>query len=257
MDTVPETLAITDEGAIRTVRMNRPDQLNALNALMMDELTDALLAAGRDDAVKVVILTGEGRAFSAGADLAEMLSPPSERRHGLVGMIEALIDFPKPLIAAVNGIGVGYGATVCGLADRVVMSEDARLRAPFSALGITAELASTYTFARLMGRQDALWFLAGSEWLDAAGCLEAGLAAEVAPADELLSRANERAATLAALPLSSLVTTKALIVGPHRQAMKDAMRAENAALAELTGGPANKEAVAAFMEKRQPDFTGL
>lgn len=252
-----ETLSVSVAGAVRTVTMNRPDQLNALNALMMDELADVLLEAAGDDDVKVVVLTGTGRAFSAGADLSEMLSPPKQQRHGLVGMIDAFIDLPKPLIVAVNGIGVGYGATVCGLADRVIMAESARLRAPFSALGITAELASTYTFARLMGRQEALWFLAGAEWMEAARCVETGLATEMVPDDELATVAAERAGTLAALPLSSLETTKDLIVGPHREAMKEAMRAENAALAELTGSPANREAVAAFMEKRAPDFDGL
>ncbi len=252
-----ETLRVADDGAVRTVVMNRPDQLNALNSVMMDDLTDALLAAAADDTIKVLVLTGAGRAFSAGADLGEMLNPPKERRHGLNDMIEAFIDFPKPLLLAVNGLGVGYGTTVCGLADRVIMADSARLRAPFSALGITSELASTYTFTRLLGRQDALWALAGSEWMDATTCVEMGLAAEVVAADELMERAAARAGTLAALPLASLMATKELIVGPHREAMKAAMHAENKALGRLVGGPANREAVAAFTEKRDPDFTGL
>ncbi len=252
-----DTLLITDAGAVRTVTMNRPDALNALSMAMMDDLADAFLDAAVDDSVKVVVLTGAGRAFSAGADLSEMGGPPKQQRHGLNGMIEAIIDFPKPLLVAVNGLGVGYGATVCGLADYVVMADTARLRAPFSALGITAELASTATFPRLMGHQRASWFLLAAEWMQATECVEAGLAAEVVPAEGLAARVAERATMLAALPLASLVTTKRLLRAPHLDAMKASVRAENRALAELTGAEANREALAAFIEKRPPDFTGL
>jgi enoyl-CoA hydratase/carnithine racemase len=252
-----ETIGVRDDGAVRTVTMNRPGALNALNAAMIDELADTLLATAGDARVKVMVLTGSGPAFSAGADLTEMGEPPRPARHGLPGMIEAFIDFPKPIIAAVNGLGVGYGATVLGLVDFVVMAEDARLRAPFSALGLTAELASTYRFPQLLGHQRAAWFLLSSEWMTAAECLAAGLAAEVVAGDRLAERVAERAAVLAALPSASLLATKELLVGPHRAAMKAAMVAENAALAELGGAPANREAVTAFLDKRAADFTGL
>ena len=212
-----DTLTVTDTGGVRTVAMNRPDALNALNAAMIDELADAFLHAASDDGVKVVVLTGIGRAFSAGADLTEMGRPVSEPRHGLAGMITAMIDCPKPFLAAVNGLGVGYGATVCGLADIVLMAESARLRAPFSQLGLTAELASTYTFPRQLGHQRAAWFLLSSEWMTAAECLDAGLALDVVADDELAATVAERAATLAALPLASLLTTKRLLRGTARR----------------------------------------
>ena len=247
------TLSITTKAGVTVVQMNRPKALNALNPQMMDALADAFITAATDDATKVIVLTGAGRAFSAGADLAAR--DEYTQRHGLAGMIESMIDFPKPFIAAVNGLGVGYGATVCGLADIVIMSEKGRLRAPFSALGLTAELASTFTFPRLMGRQRASWFLLAAQWMSAQECLAAGLAMEVVPADTLLERVQEQANTLAQLPLASLMTTKRLLAEPNRQAMKAAMRAENAGLDELSGGPANREAVKAFIEKRDPDFS--
>jgi len=249
------TVAIENQASVRVVQMNRPKALNALNSQLMDELADAFLAAATDDSVKVLVLTGAGRAFSAGADLAGRSD--YQPRHGLAGMIEAMIDFPKPFIAAVNGLGVGYGATVCGLADTVIMAESGRLRAPFSALGLTAELASTFTFPRLMGKQRANWFLLAAEWMDSTECLEAGLALEVVPDEELMARVHTQAAKLGALPLSSLMTTKSLLMDPLRDAMKAAMHAENAGLDKLTGSPANKEAMRAFMEKREADFTGL
>jgi len=252
------TLNITSAGAVRILALDRPDALNALNAQMTDELTDAFLTAAEDDAVKVVLLTGNGKAFWAGADLKEMGGGGTHTpKHTFGEMIEAIIDFPKPFLIAVNGVGVGIGATICGLADGVYMSEHARLRCPFSALGLTAEAASTVTFPRLMGHQRASWFLLSAQWMTAAECVQAGLALEALTADELLPHATAQAQQLASLPLASLQKTKALIMDPQREQLKAAVKAENRGLGELVGGPANKEALAAFREKREPDFSGL
>jgi enoyl-CoA hydratase/carnithine racemase len=255
-----ETISISDNAAIRVLTMDRPEVLNAVNLVMADELADAFTAAAADDAVKVLVLTGAGRAFSAGADISEMGAPqdPKQRRQSdMDGMVGAMIDFPKPFIAAVNGVGAGYGATVCGLADLVVMSTSARLRCPFSALGLPPELASTYTFSRLMGPQRAAWFLLAGQWMTAAECVEAGLALEAVEPEALMPRVLERAAVLASLPMASLTTNKRLLVEPHRGAMHEAMWREIRALENLGGGPANREAIAAFREKRDPDFSDM
>lgn len=243
---------------ILLVTMNRPEALNAFNGALMDGLTEAFLMATHDDAVKVLVLTGAGRAFSAGADLVEMGRPSNAPpRHGFADLLEAIIDFPKPFLLAVNGLGVGIGATLCGLADMAWMAEGARLRCPFSSLGLTAEAASTYTLPRQMGRQQASWFLLASEWMSAAECEEAGLVLGVRPDDELLDFVLEKAAVLAALPTSSLQATKSLIMGPLKAQLKASAAAENQKLAELTGSPANREAVTAFREKRPADFSRL
>ena len=172
-------------------------------------------------------------------------------------MISINVDFPKPFIVAVNGVGAGIGATICGLADLTYIAEGARLRCPFSALGLTAEAASTYMFPQLMGRQRASWFLLSAEWMSAQQCVEAGLALELCSADTLIPRAMEQGAKLAKLPLASLITTKALIMAPLRDQMKASIKAENEGLARLGGGAANQEALAAFREKREPDFSSL
>ncbi len=251
-----ETVIITDEAAVRTITMNRPDALNAINAQMVDDLTAVFLATAEDQAVKVVVLTGAGRAFSAGADLREM-GTGVEGEHDLETLVFSIIDLPQPLIAAVNGVGAGYGVTVTGLADMTFISETAAMRCPFTALGLTAELASTYTFSRRMGQQQAMWFLLSSEWMSGAQCHQAGLALEVLAPDELMRRVYEQAAKLAAMPRASLLKTKQLVMKPHRKAMKAAVRRENDGLASLAGGPANREALAAFRERREPDFTDL
>lgn len=252
-----ETIRISDEGSVRIVELHRPDALNAFSGLLMDELTDAFIEARDTATVKAVILTGAGRAFSAGADLQEMGRTTYRPRHGFAGLLDAILDFPKPFLLAVNGLGVGIGATICGLADFVYMAASARLRCPFSTLGLTAEAASTVTFPQLMGRQRAAWFLMSAEWMTAAECKEAGLALEVVSDDMLMTRVREQAAKLAALPLASLIQTKALIMDPLRPQLRQSAAAENAGLAALLGGPANREALAAFREKRPADFSGL
>ena len=248
-----ETLNIIDKGPVRVVELNRPDALNALNSQMTNDLTEIFQATAEDDSVKVLVMTGNGRAFWAGADLKEA----GEMRSRFGEMVDAIIDLPKPFLIAVNGVGVGIGATICGLADAVYMSDAARLRCPFSALGLVAEAASTITFRQLLGRQRASWFLLSSEWMTAQECVEAGLALEVVPADELQQHVLNQADKLAALPLASLKRTKTLIIDPIREQLKETVKAENEALSELRGGPANLEALTAFREKREPNFEGL
>ncbi|PZC49711.1 MAG: Enoyl-CoA hydratase/carnithine racemase [Chloroflexi bacterium] len=249
------TLNVRDEGAVRVVQLDRPDALNAFSIELMDELSDAFLAAAEEASVRVLLLTGAGRAFSAGADLKG--NPDYVPRHALPGLLKAIIDFPKPFIVAVNGLGVGIGATICGLADLVYIAEGARLRAPFSALGLTAEAASTVTFPAQMGRQRANWFLLSAEWMSAREVVDAGLALEVLPGEALLPRAMAQAAKLAALPPASLLATKSLIMQPLRAQMKASYAEENVQMAALRGQPANVEAITAFREKREPDFSSF
>ena len=135
-----------DHGAIRILRFNRPGALNAFNGALFDAVAEDVIAASANDEVKVLVITGEGRAFSAGLDLTDQPDPNNPPVHGFDGMFEALIEFPKPLLLAINGVGVGFGCTITGLADLVLMAQSARLRCPFTALGLTAEAASTVTF---------------------------------------------------------------------------------------------------------------
>ena len=243
---------------VRVVTLNRPDSLNAFNQDLFDALCEEFLAATDDDDAKVLVLTGAGRAFSAGADLkARAAGETTTPKHGLQGMLDAIIGFPKPFIIGANGLGVGIGCTILGLADMAFVAESSRFRCPFSALGVTAEASSTNTFSRLMGHQQASWILLSSEWVSAEECVAAGLALKVYPDEGFMDHVMEHANTLARLPIISLTQTKALIMAPHREAMAKAILEENAALAQLRGAPANQEALSAFMEKREPDFSAL
>lgn len=239
---------------VRLLTLDRPEVLNAFNPDQFELMAERLVEARDDPATKVVVLTGAGRAFSAGADLSDRPASGRTYRYGFRGLVDVVIDFPKPFIVAVNGLGVGWGATVVGLADTAFMAESARLRCPFSTLGLTAEGASTYTFPRIMGPQAAARFLMGAEWWSSEQCKADRLVLEVLPDEGFLDRVMDHARSMAKLPLASLLETKELLVGPHRAAMHAANQAENEALARLSGGPANLEAVAAFREKREPNF---
>lgn len=256
------TLLVSDDRRVRTLTLDRPEALNAFNEALYDATADALLDAAADPGVAVVLLTGAGRAFSAGTDLLEMhriaTDPDFPRgKHGFIGLIDALVDFPKPLVVAVNGLGLGIGATILGFADLGFMSATARLKCPFTSLGVAPEAASSYLFPALVGRQQAAWALLSSEWIGAEEAAAMGLVKQICAPEELLAVARRHAEVLAAKPISSLIAVKRTMTEPHRDAVRAARDRENAAFAELMGGPANLEALAAFAQGREPDFTRL
>jgi len=256
------TLQIHDEARVRTLTLDRPEALNAFNEALYDATAEALLAAAADPGVAVVLLTGNGRGFSAGTDLLEMhriaTDPDFERgRHGFPGLLDALVAFPKPLVVAVNGVGLGIGATILGFADLAFMSTEARLKCPFTSLGVAPEAASSYLFPQLIGRQNAAWALLSAEWIGADEAQEMGLVWKVCPPEELLGEARRHAEVLAQRPISSLIAVKETMTAPHRDAVREARERENAKFVELMGGPANLEALSAFAEGRPADFTQL
>jgi len=245
------TLLIADDNRIRTLTLNRPDVLNAFNEALYDATAEALNAAADDADVAVVVITGAGRAFSAGQDLAEMqarITDPAfvSGEHGFPGLIDALSRFPKPLLCAINGIGLGLGATIIGFADLAFMATTARLKCPFTSLGVAPEAASSYLLPQLIGRQNAAWLLMSSEWVDAAEALRMGLVWRVCQPDELDAEVRRHAETLAGKPISSLVAVKQSIAEPTRAGISAARACEDAYFADLMGAQANADALAEF-----------
>ena len=252
---------ISDHGRVRLLTLDRAETRNAFDEALYDLATDALIAAATDAGIAVVVITGSGQSFSSGADLFEMSQRNSgtfvNGRHGFSGFVDQLIEFPKPLLCAVNGLALGIGATMLALADLVFISSEARVRCPFTRLGVAPEAASSVSFPRLLGRQNATWALMSSEWLSAAECVQMGLAwRECAPGD-LLAETMHHASILANKPINSLVETKRTIVEPMRAELAAARERENDAFRVLLGGPANIEALIAFAERREPDFTTI
>ena len=249
------TLKIADANRVRTLTFDRPEVLNAFNEALYEATARAIREAADDNQVAVLLLTGNGRAFSAGNDLNEMqsrISDPTLADKGshFTSMIDALTDFPKPLVCAVNGLGVGIGTTILGYADLVFMSSEARLKCPFTSLGVAPEAASSYLLPRLIGRQNAAWLLMSSEWVSAHEALQMGLVWKVCKPDDLMAEARRHAEILAARPIPSLIAVKQTIAEPSRPGIKAATERENAHFAELMGAAANADALAAFTGKR-------
>ena len=249
------TLLIDDQNRVRTLTLNRPDALNAFNEALYDATTEALLAAADDPEVAVVLITGAGRAFSAGQDLGDMQARITDPdfptgKHGFPGLINALTEFPKPLICAVNGVGLGIGATILGFADLAFMSSTARIKCPFTSLGVAPEAASSYLLPQLMGRQNAAWLLMSSEWVQADEALRMGLVWRVCEPDDLLADARKHADVLASRPIPSLIAVKKTITEPIRAEITAATAREYAYFEELMGAAANAEALADFHRGR-------
>ncbi len=249
-----------DIGRVRLLTLDRPDALNAFDDQLYDAVGEALREAADDPGIATVVVTGQGRAFSAGQDLEEMARPPrypAGERHGFQPFIESVESFPKPLIAAVNGIGVGIGLTLLPHCDLVLIARGARLRAPFASLGVTVEAGNSALLPDRVGWQNTAHLLYTASWIDAERAVEIGLAWRVCDPDALLADTLEVAREIAAMPIDSLVATKQLLLDARLDGVRAARARENLRFGKLAGGPANREALAAFKEKRSPDFTRL
>jgi enoyl-CoA hydratase/carnithine racemase len=244
-----DTLLVEDRAGVRTVTWNRPDALNAMSLELWDGTRDALRSAVTDG-MACVVLTGTGRAFNVGQDLSEMTDPRhADEKRGFRGLMRAITEVEVPLIAAVNGLAVGFGVTVLPWCELVLASTQARFRAPFVGLGVTTEAGSSVTLPTVMGRQAAAHFVLTGEWLGAAEAQQSGLVWRLAEPDELLTEAHSVAARIAAQPPNALRTTTRLMRAGRTEAWLDAIERENAAFAELAGGPENLAAIETFFSR--------
>ncbi len=242
---------------VATITLNRPDSLNALNADMRRELLAAVKAARADDATRVLVITGAGRGFCAGADLR---GGSSERQFRRVltdeynPLITALRTLPKLVVASVNGVAAGAGVSLAFAADIVIASEEARFVPAFTRIGLVPDSGLTRTLVRTLGRHRAFEILLGERQLTAAAAHEAGLVAAVVPAGRLAEATRELGRRLAAGPVAAIGLTKRLVSRAENDSLPESLALE-AALQEVAGRHAeHSEGVAAFAEKREPRF---
>lgn len=256
METVIRT---EDRGRVRIITFDRPDALNAFNDELYRAAAEALGAAARDDNVAAAVVTGAGRAFSAGQDLKEMASlgrsivdatvDSGAPKSSFPAFVTSLSTFPKPLLAAVNGVAVGIGLTMLAHCDIVFVAESARMRTPFSQLGVAPEAASSYLFPIRMGWQRAAWVLFSSEWLSAEQAVDYGIALQVCRDATLLEETIGAAETIAAHSLASLVATKRLLLDAQTEGVLRARRLEDSAFSVLLGQPENAAALRSFVDR--------
>ena len=228
-------LLVDDDAGVRTLTFNRPEALNAFNQELWYAAADALEDAAADDHVRCVLVTGNGRAFSAGQDLGEMADPTvfEGQEPGYQRFMPVLESFPKPIVAAVNGVGVGIGLTMLLHCDIVLMSDQARLKVPFISLGVTTEASASLLMPATMGWQRAAEVLFTEPWIDADQAVADGIALRAVPHDRLLDEARALASHIGGLPLGPLLATKALMQAGRADAVAAARTREVAEFEHL------------------------
>ncbi len=248
----PVSIQLDDEGVF-TITMNRPERRNAMNPEAFRATAAAFEEARENPAVATVLLTGAGDDFSSGLDL----TAPSDSSDGPQPfhlLMDAVCALDKPLVAAVRGCAIGYGMTVLFHCDVVYVGESVRMRMPFANLGLVTEAAACYLAPLVIGQKQAAELLYTADWVDAKRALEYGIATRILPDEEVLTEATNKARQMAKWPVSSLVEMKRMLKSFHVEQVARARQMEDEAMARLFGSPENKEAIQAFIEKREPDF---
>jgi enoyl-CoA hydratase/carnithine racemase len=243
-------------GSILRVQLNRPAKRNAMTSSMYRILADVFNGAAKDERIRVVLWHGAGESFSAGNDVEDFLkNPPGPGESPQAGLMHALVDFDKPLVAAVQGNAVGGGTTMLLHCDFVYAAENAKFQMPFINLALVPEFGSSWAVPARIGpvRAAELIFL-GSPF-DAKRAADLGFVTQVVSNETLLATATETARKLAAKPAGALQASKRLLKRSFREQFKAAMKAENEEFSAQVLSADAKEALTAFLEKRAPDFS--
>jgi enoyl-CoA hydratase/carnithine racemase len=244
------------EQGVATITIDRPDKKNAITGDMYEALVANLRQAAEDRAVRAVVITGAGTAFTAGNDLKDFGNPRfAQPDSPVLTFMQALAAYDKPVIAAVNGLAVGIGVTMLLHCDLVYVAESATFSMPFVNLGLVPEFGSTLLLAAIAGRARAAEkLLLGRPFL-AAEAVVMGIANAVLPAGELLAHAQTVARGFNALPPGAVRDTKRLLREAFGPAVKDAILREASCFGPRLAGDEAREAIAAILQKRPPDFS--
>ena len=246
------------EARTALVRLNRPKQLNALNGPTMDALCAALEELDRDDAVRAIVVTGSQRAFAAGADIGEMAdaTPIDMLVSNRIGQWDRVRRITKPVIAAVNGWCLGGGCELAMALDVIVAGEGAKFGQPEIGIGIIPGAGGTQRLARAIGKSKAMAMILTGEPISAREAEAAGLVARVTQDELCVEDALALAATMATRSPLALRLAKEAVNAAYEMSLTDALAHERRLFYLLFASEDQKEGMAAFLEKRTPDFTG-
>ncbi|GAA0585080.1 enoyl-CoA hydratase-related protein [Caenispirillum bisanense] len=254
----PAVLRETLDGGVALLRLNRPEARNALSPALREELAAHFTALAADESVRAVVLTGGSDVFAAGADIKAMAeaSPTDMMLRASERLWAPVKDFPKPLVAAVNGWALGGGCELAMHADVIVAGEGARFGQPEIKVGIMPGAGGTQRLVRAVGKFKAMKILLTGEPVTAAEAEAMGLVTEVVPDDRTLHRAVEIAASIARLPPLAARKIKEAVLAGADQTLDAGLLIERQAFQLLFDTADQKEGMAAFIEKRRPTFTG-
>ncbi len=246
------------EGATAVITLNRPERMNAFTTDLRKDLLAALQQANADDAIRVVILTGEGRCFSAGADLKDGLKRSVREMllQEYQPVQEAIAAMPKPIIAAVPGSAAGIGLSIALQCDLLIMADNAFMLSPFTTISLVPDGGLNWLLVRQLGYRRAFQLSVESERIPADRCVELGLANKTVPAEELHDAALQWAQAIEKRAPLSVAGTKKIMRFAAENDWSSSYGLEAELQGELVGCDDNREGVLAFFEKRPPNFKG-
>ena len=245
------------ERRVGLVTLNRPKQLNALNDALMDQLGEALLAFDRDPGIGCIVLTGNDKAFAAGADIAAMASKTflQAYQEGLISRNwETIRQVRKPVIAAVAGFALGGGCELAMMCDFIIAADSARFGQPEIKIGIVPGAGGTQRLPRAVGKSKAMDMVLTGRMMDAAEAERAGLVSRVVPADKLMAEALAAAELICTLGSASVMLAKQCINRSFETSLSDGVSFERHAFHSLFGTADQQEGMEAFLNKRKPGF---
>jgi enoyl-CoA hydratase len=251
-----ETIIVETHGAVGVIRLNRPEALNALNSRLIGEVNLAMDGFEADQAIGCMVLTGSDKAFAAGADIKEMQDKtyPDTYTHDFIAPWDRIGQRRKPVIAAVAGFALGGGCEVAMMCDFIIAADTAKFGQPEIKLGVMPGAGGSQRMARFIGKAKAMDLCLTGRMMDAAEAERCGLAARVVPADKLMEEAIKAATTIASYSQPITAMTKESVNRSFETTLAEGLRFERRLFAAMFGMADQKEGMAAFVEKRKPEF---
>ena len=253
-----ETILTESRGNVGLIRLNRPEARNALNNQLVHELMDALEAFDRADDIRAIVITGNEKAFAAGADIKEMaeLSSAAMKASGFIQCFGRITSIRKPVIAAVSGWALGGGCELALACDMIVASETARFGQPEITIGVIPGAGGTQRLTYAVGKALSMEMILNNRVLSAQEALQFGIVNRLVPAERCLEEALSLAAEVAARPPLAVAAAKKLIARSFELPLADGLQQERDAFHELFGTADRTEGMRAFAEKRSPVWKG-
>ncbi|WP_424361878.1 enoyl-CoA hydratase [Methylocystis parvus] len=251
-----ETIEVETHGRVGLVRLNRPQALNALNALLISELDCALAGFEKDDGIGCVVITGSEKAFAAGADIKEMKDKSFADAFlgDFIGRWDTVARARKPIIAAVAGFALGGGCEVAMMCDFIIAADTAQFGQPEIKIGVIPGAGGTQRLTRAVGKAKAMDLILTGRMMGAEEAERAGLVARVVPAGDLLAEALKAAAAVASMSLPAALMAKEAVNAAFETTLAEGVRYERRVFYSLFATEDQKEGMAAFVEKRKPLF---